>query len=178
MKEHMVYWLGFPTIVEGAEYVMMSGYEVLDVCPDVIERKALHLLTFGPHRLTGAQFKFFRFYLNMTQAAMAEALHQTNHSIVSQWESKLDESTNMNQNTEILLRLLVAKEILGKVSLKEVLNKLQALPFSEPTETLRIKVSEAEIISNQASELAGKPPKPRPRPRTKATVNVNNAPPV
>jgi DNA-binding transcriptional regulator YiaG len=178
MKEQLVYWFGFPTIVEGVGFVTMGGYEVFDVCPDVVEEKALHLLTFGPHRLTGAQFKFFRFYLNMTQAAMAEALHQTNHSIVSQWESKLDESTNMNQNTEILLRLLVAKEILGKVSLGEVLDRLQALPFSEPVATLRIKVSEAEIISNKASAAAVKPAKPRPRPRTKAAVNVNNAPPV
>lgn len=71
----------------------------------LLQDNVFKLLLEKKSRVTGNEVHFIRKYMYMTQNKFAEWLNLTNHSIVSQWESKDDKLTGMDYNTEVLMRL-------------------------------------------------------------------------
>jgi len=100
--------LGFPILLVDPPMMNVRGHQVPDVNMRDLQEAAFRLLVTSPARLTGAEVRFIRKYLGLKQAELAQVLNMANHSVVSQWESKGDEPTGTEYNTEVLLRVWMA----------------------------------------------------------------------
>lgn len=101
-----------------------------------LQETAFRALAKKPNRLSGSEVRFIRKYLRMTQVEFANWLNMSNHSVVSQWESKDEHLSGMDYNTEIILRLLM----------EALISKKSNLPLSK-IENLRGLTSVEEIIT-------------------------------
>lgn len=114
-KKKMEYTaLGFPIILLGFPVKTVRGVEVPDVNLNKLQQTAFEVLISKPVTLSGAEVRFIRSYLRMNQTDFAKLLNQSGHSIVSQWEGKGLKATGMEPNTEIVLRLHMAKTLSRK----------------------------------------------------------------
>jgi len=113
--------LGFPILLVNPPMVTVRGQRIPDVNLRSVQEAVFHLLVIKPARLTGAEVRFIRKYLRLRQADLAEALNMANHTVVSQWESREDEPTGMEYNTEVVLRLWMAARIGEGGRLQELL---------------------------------------------------------
>jgi DNA-binding transcriptional regulator YiaG len=106
MEENKIHWeaLGFPVWLVGFKMKKVRGNEVPDVNMKKIQGQAFKALILHQHRFTGSQVRFIRSYLRLTQNEFAREIN-VNHSSVSIWESKGDDLTGMETNTELILRL-------------------------------------------------------------------------
>jgi len=100
--------LGFPVVLVDPPLIEVRGQQVPEVNLKDLQAAVLRLLVVKPARLSGAEVRFIRKYLRLRQADLAEVLNMANHSVVSQWESRDDEPTGMEYNTEVLLRIWMA----------------------------------------------------------------------
>lgn len=104
-----------------------------------LQKAVFQLLIEKPARLTGAEIRFVRKYLRLKQAELAALLHLSNHSAVSQWETREGEPTGMEYNTEILLRLRMAAAVSENESLPwSLLDKWNDLSLKNDTWKIRI----------------------------------------
>ena len=111
-KKGFVYTaLGFPVILLGARFKKVRGIEVPDINLNTLQKSVFEALIDQPFCLTGAEIRFIRSYLQMTQDEFGKILNQSSHSIVSQWEKKGLKVTGMDNNTELWLRLHMAKTL-------------------------------------------------------------------
>ena len=108
MADMIVNELGFPVLLVNVPLVEVRGHSVPDVNMKALQASAFAMLVTKPARLTGAEVRFIRKHLGLRQADLAQVLNMANHSVVSQWESREDEPTGMDYNTEVLLRLWMA----------------------------------------------------------------------
>ena len=111
MAEIVFNELGFPILLVDPPMIEVRGHQVPDVSLRVVQDAAFHLLVVKPSRLTGAEVRFIRKHLRLRQADLARVLNMANHSVVSQWESREDEPTGMEYNTEVLLRIWMAAKV-------------------------------------------------------------------
>ncbi len=142
MKKKVIVYtaLGFPIILLGTRTKIVRGIEVPDVNLNTLQKMVFEALIGKPSNFTGAEIRFIRAYLRMTQVEFSRVLNQSGHSIVSQWEKKELRATGMDYNTEIWLRLHMAKN-LGRADLAEyVENFLEESPFK-----INIKPAPIEI---------------------------------
>jgi len=100
--------LGFPIVLVDPPMVQVRGHEVPDVNLRELQQAAFRLLIVKPARFIGSEVRFIRKHLRMRQADLARVLNKANHSVVSQWESKEDQPSGMEYNTEVLLRVWMA----------------------------------------------------------------------
>ncbi len=120
--------LGFPILLVDPPMVEVRGEQVPEVNLKALQEFAFRLLVVKPARLTGAEVRFVRKYLRLRQADLARVLNMANHSVVSQWDSREDEFTGMEYNTEVLLRVwMAAKAGLGDQLMDLVEDKLKNL---------------------------------------------------
>ena len=107
-----------------------------------LQEKAFSALAKKPSRLSGAEVRFIRKHMRLTQFEFANWLNMANHSVVSQWESKGELLSGMDYNTEILLRLLMETLISKKSTLSlSKIEKLRGLSSVEEIITLNLKAS-------------------------------------
>lgn len=124
--------LGFPILLQDPPMTRVRGHLVPDINLRALQDQVFRLLIFKPARLTGAQVRFIRKHLRLRQADLAEVLNMANHSVVSQWESKGDQSAGMEYNAEVLLRLWMASEIGEDAVLPELIRTtLKKLPSKQ-----------------------------------------------
>ncbi|KTD26048.1 hypothetical protein [Legionella israelensis] len=102
--------LGFPIELQHVEMVNIGGewhpkIDVRYVADQVIKQLAVQETP-----LTGNQVKFIRSYFSMPLRAFGEKVVHESHTAVSKWEKKGDEPTNMNENTEQVLRLYIIEQ--------------------------------------------------------------------
>lgn len=116
MKKKSVIYnaLGFPIIIVNPSYIEFEGEKVLDVSPKKIQDHIFGLLINKPSRLTGAEVRFMRHYMELTQEALAEKLLLTNTSTVSKWESTNQAFTGMDRQTELVLRMRCKLHLNGR----------------------------------------------------------------
>lgn len=100
--------LGFPILLVDPPMIEVRGQQVPDVNLRELQEAVFRQLVVKPARFTGAEVRFIRKFLRMRQADLARVLNMANHSVVSQWESREDQSTGMEYNTEVLLRVWMA----------------------------------------------------------------------
>jgi len=134
--------LGFPVILLGFPVKKVRGVEVPDVNLNKLQQLAFEALISKPVTLTGAEVRFIRSYLRLNQTDFAKILNQSSHSIVSQWEKKGLNATGMDYNTEIVLRLHMAKTM----SRKELTERAEGLLEESPIE-FKVKPAPIELAA-------------------------------
>ena len=110
--ENKILWegLGFPLLLVGFQTKKIAGEELPDINMKDIQEKAFRLLLAKHGRITGSELKFIRSYLQLTQQEFSRAINAADRSSISQWEQKKDIPTGMDLNTEIMIRLFMAKQ--------------------------------------------------------------------
>jgi DNA-binding transcriptional regulator YiaG len=109
IKKFVFNGLGFPVVIVNPKFHADGS---LAVKYNQLSQAAFEWLITKECRMSGAQVKFARHYMEMTQADFAKALCQSGgHSIVSKWEGKDLEASGMQPSTELLLRLVMAGSI-------------------------------------------------------------------
>jgi len=132
--------LGFPIKLVDWPHIEIDGECVPDVNYVKLEEIMFQLLPAKATRLSGAEIKFIRHHLNMTQKKFAKWLEdETNHSTIAKWENSDLKPTGMSKAMERSLRLQLIARILEKqrshtVKLTEVMEKLSK-SFSENKST-------------------------------------------
>lgn len=96
--------LGFPIIIENPKYIEFEGDKVLDVDPEEIQNVIFAVLITKPARLSGAEVRFMRTYMEATQEVFGKSL-LVDASTVSKWESYDQQFCKMPAQTELLLRM-------------------------------------------------------------------------
>jgi DNA-binding transcriptional regulator YiaG len=86
---------GFPIILLNAPVKVEYGEEIPDVNFNHIQNILFHALLLKPSRLSGAEVKFLRHYLELTQEAFSKTL-KVERSLISKWESKALKATGMS----------------------------------------------------------------------------------
>jgi DNA-binding transcriptional regulator YiaG len=99
---------GFPVILLNAPMKVEHGEEIPDVNFNHIKGSLFQALLLKPSRLSGAEVKFLRHYLELTQEAFSKTV-KVERSLISKWESKDLKATGMSSHIEIFLRLKLAK---------------------------------------------------------------------
>lgn len=102
--------LGFPIELENVEMININDewhpkIDVRYVADEIIKKLAIQ-----EERLTGNQVKFIRSYFSMPLREFGETVVHESHTTVSKWEKCEDEITNMNENTEQVLRLYIIEQ--------------------------------------------------------------------
>lgn len=95
--------LGFPIIIVNPRYRLFEGEEVLDISPKDIMDGIFSIIPDKKGRFTGAEVRFLRSYLKLTQEAFGKMIG-VDHSSIAKWEAKKQEVTGMEIQVEILLR--------------------------------------------------------------------------
>lgn len=102
--------LGFPVELENVEMININDewhpkIDVRYVADEIIKQLAIQ-----EERLTGNQVKFIRSYFSMPLREFGEVVVHESHTAVSKWEKCEGEITNMNENTEQILRLYIIEQ--------------------------------------------------------------------
>lgn len=103
--------LGFPIMLIDPPMTMIRGETIPEVNMKDLQDLAFGALILKPARLTGSEVRFIRAFQRLRQSDFAAILNMANHSVVSQWESRLDDPTGMDYNTEVVLRIWMANRI-------------------------------------------------------------------
>jgi len=96
--------LGFPIIILNPSYIEFEGEKVLDISPKRIMDAAFEAVIQKPSRLSGAEIKFLRGYMELSQEAFGRLVN-VDHSTVAKWELKKLTFTGMDVPTEALIRM-------------------------------------------------------------------------
>jgi DNA-binding transcriptional regulator YiaG len=127
MLDTVVYkGLGFPILIQCPEYKKVGKHErVLQVNHVRLMRAVYSWLVTKPGRLSGAELKFIRTYLDKTQKEFAEFALQAGHSIIAKWEAKGPKPTGMEPQTEHFIRVQMVLCLGGRIE-NEMVIKIAA----------------------------------------------------
>lgn len=96
--------LGFPITLMSPQYKEVRGETVLDIDYDRLQLTAFEGLLHKPTSFSGAELKFIRHHMEMTQNTFADFLG-VDRSVVGKWEAADLEWTRMNIATETMVRI-------------------------------------------------------------------------
>jgi DNA-binding XRE family transcriptional regulator len=99
---------GFPVVLVGVPVRVEFGDEILDVDFNALGNRVFAALLTKPGRLSGAEVKFLRQSLDMTQEQFAKIM-KVERSLISKWEKQDLKAKGMSSHIEIFLRLKLAK---------------------------------------------------------------------
>ena len=99
---------GFPVVLVDVPVRTEFGDEILDVDFNVLGERVFQALLVKPSRLAGAETKFLRQTLDMTQEEFARIL-KVERSLISKWERQDLKATGMSFHIEVFLRLKFGK---------------------------------------------------------------------
>lgn len=128
-KETIIFnHLGFPIILIDWPHLEINGSWEPDIHYEALERLIFEMLPYKPSRLTGAEIKFIRTYLEMTQAQFAKWLRDIKDaSTVAIWEKFDLKQTNIDSAMEKSLRM----QLIVYISEKNRKKTIQTTVFSE-----------------------------------------------
>jgi len=140
-KNKMIYTaLGFPVVLIGFKTKKIRGIEVPDTNLNSLQATVFEALIDKSSNFTGGEIRFIRSYLRLNQTQFSKILNQSGHSIVSQWEKKGLKATGMDYNTEVLLRLHMAKTLNRDNLVAHVEIFLEKSPFESRTTPSPIEI--------------------------------------
>ncbi len=102
--------LGFPIELENVEMIHIQGEWHPKIDVHYIADEIIKKLVTQEDRLTGNQVKFIRSYFSMPLREFGTTVVHESHTAVSKWEKRGDDVTNMNENTEQILRLYIIEQ--------------------------------------------------------------------
>lgn len=97
---------GFSVTILNAPMRKIAGHWTLDIDSNLIDRQVVLHLARQPTRLTGAQLKFFRLWMEATLRDLAARLG-VSHVAIHKWEETKGKSTGMDINNERVLRAIM-----------------------------------------------------------------------
>lgn len=106
MKKYIYHGLGFPVELNNVEMVLFDGEMHPKINVRKVSEAVIKSLVLQKSRLTGNQIKFIRNYFSMSLRDFAVVVNES-HMAVKKWEDFKNESTNMDRNIEIMLRLYI-----------------------------------------------------------------------
>ncbi len=112
MKTNVRYMgFGFPVFLLGVDTVQTDGgSSYLDIPHHKLAKSLFLAVLLKPTFLTGAELKFIRKYLDLTQEEFAKVIGAKGHSNIAGWENKGQRSTGMVEQAEMIARLKLAME--------------------------------------------------------------------
>ena len=99
---------GFPVLLVNVRTKTERGEVLPDVNYQEMERVLFKAVIRKPDRLSGAEVKFLRHHLDLTQADFSKML-RVERSLVSKWEARDLKGTGMTAHAEIFLRMKLSK---------------------------------------------------------------------
>jgi len=111
--------LGFPIELESVEMICLNDEWLPKIDVHKIADEAIKKLATQESRLTGNQVKFIRSYFSMSLRGFGESVAHETHTAVSKWEKKGNDATNMNENTEQVLRLFIIEQTQTKTKVQQ-----------------------------------------------------------
>jgi len=127
MKTNIRYMgFGFPIVLVGVEAVKSEdGSAFLDIPHQKLARNLFLAVLLKPAPVTGAELKFLRKYLDLTQEQFAKLIGTKSHSNVAIWENKGQQPTGMIEQAEMIARLKLAVDYSGgAVKLEDVYSNI------------------------------------------------------
>lgn len=106
--------LGFPIELVNVEMIWIDDGWYPKINVRQIATKVIKMLPFQQERLTGSQIFFVRSYLGMSLRRFAKEVVKESHMAVAKWEQFGQQSTRMDSNTEIMLRLYLYEKVCVK----------------------------------------------------------------
>lgn len=116
--------LGFPVVLVNVRTKETQHGEALDFNMNDLEAMVFEALIRKPARFSGAELKFVRHVMELTQAVLADLLGDVDRSAVAKWEAKDLKPTGMSAATELMVRVQMIRH------LKRSLDK--EFPYLEP----------------------------------------------
>lgn len=111
--------LGFPIELGNVEMVRFNDEWLPKIDVQYIANEIIKKLAIQEERLTGNQVKFIRSYFSMTLREFGRSVVHESHTAVSKWEKCGDEITNMNENTEQVLRIYIIEQTQTKTQAEQ-----------------------------------------------------------
>src|SRR5262245_33971679 len=103
--------LGFPIELSQVEMIMIQNEWRPKINVRKVADKAIKALASQNEKFTGNQIKFIRTYFSMTLRDFAKNVVNASHTSVNKWEKFANKVTNMDINTEKMLRLYIYDKI-------------------------------------------------------------------
>jgi len=105
-KNYLYHGLGFPILLEEAEFRNVGGKWLLKVNVQEIADAIIRLLPTKPMGLTGAEVRFIRTYFNLSKRGFAKELN-VSHTAVNKWEDTDGHRAKIDPHVEIALRSFI-----------------------------------------------------------------------
>lgn len=110
-KNFMYMGLGFPIELQNVEMMEIKGTLHPKIDVRRVADSAIESLIAQKTRITGNQIRFIRSYFAMSMREFAKVVNES-HTAVMKWEKFANNTTNMDVNIEIMLRLYICDRIL------------------------------------------------------------------
>jgi DNA-binding transcriptional regulator YiaG len=111
--------LGFPIELENVEMININDEWAPKIDVRRVADAAIKKLATQETRLTGNQVKFIRSYFSMPLREFSGKVVHATHTAVNKWEKAGNDSTNMNENTEQVLRLYIIEQTQTKTKTQQ-----------------------------------------------------------
>lgn len=115
--------LGFPIELKNVQMINLNDEWHPKIDVHYIADEVIKKLPFQEERFSGNQVKFIRSYFSMSLREFGETVVKESHSAVSKWENHGENITNMNENTELCLRLYIIEKKQTKAQQKTFYSK-------------------------------------------------------
>lgn len=120
MAENILYHgFGFPVLLKGVAYKGEGPDRYLDIPHEQVSKLLLDAILRKPNPWTGAELRFVRKEMDLTQGQFAKLVHAKSYSNVVSWEGRENESTGLSEQAELYMRLRVVSELFGDARLME-----------------------------------------------------------
>jgi DNA-binding transcriptional regulator YiaG len=131
--------LGFPIILVGAKKMRTPFGEALNINHVAISDKVFKLMIRKPARFSGAELKFIRHHMRLTQKSLSDLLGVERTSI-SKWEGEDLKVSGMPSASEGYLRVHMAKFIDADVNI-ELTHFESAIRQTKVGEPMKVKAA-------------------------------------
>lgn len=143
MKTNIRYMgFGFPVFLIGVDTVEGGdGSSYLDIPHQKLAKSLFLALLLKPTFLTGAELKFLRKYLDLTQEEFAKLIGAKGHSNIAGWENKGQKPTGMVEQAEMIARLKLAVEFSdGAIKFEEFYSNIVKLGLAKDNKIIELNM--------------------------------------
>lgn len=120
VKPNVLYeGLGFPIELENVEMIKFNDEWLPKIDVQYIADEVIKKLVLQEERLTGNQVKFIRSYFSMPLREFGKTVVHESHTAVRKWEKCGNDITNMNENTEQVLRIYIIEQTQTKTQAEQ-----------------------------------------------------------
>lgn len=114
MSENILYHgFGFPVLLRGIKYLGEGENRYLDIPHEHLSKLLLEAVLRNHAPWTGAQLRFVRKEMDLTQREFAKIVHAKSYTNVVSWEGKEQQHTGLSEQAELFMRLRIVSELYG-----------------------------------------------------------------